>query len=380
MVSEYLPHFLTSSSLFAPETPGWCSQARAISGIIPCMGVFEIACITIALGLFFNFSNGFHDASNIVTTIVSSRSMSIQRALIMTALLVFLGSLLLGTAVASTIGRGIVGIDALTIRGIIAAVCAAIAWNLFTWFIALPSSSSHALIGGLIGAAAQTSGFDAIEGRSVLAVFAVIFASPLLGFAGAYGLTRMNIRVFRHMHPTVASAVLKRLHICSAAMLALSHGTNDAQKAMGLITVSLVVLGRTDPAIMDRFQAHMASGAFTVPFWVVLACSLALSLGVLTGGKRIIRTMGTKLFKIKPVHGFGAMLSTALVVYLCSVFGFPVSTTHIASSGIVGGGSAQRLSIVRWGLTREILLAWIVTIPASSGLAYLVSLALKAFF
>jgi PiT family inorganic phosphate transporter len=197
------------------------------------MGVFEIACITIALGLFFNFSNGFHDASNIVTTIVSSRSMSIQRALIMTALLVFLGSLLLGTAVASTIGRGIVGIDALTIRGIIAAVCAAIAWNLFTWFIALPSSSSHALIGGLIGAAAQTSGFDAIEGRSVLAVFAVIFASPLLGFAGAYGLTRMNIRVFRHMHPTVASAVLKRLHICSAAMLALSHGTNDARRPWG---------------------------------------------------------------------------------------------------------------------------------------------------
>ena len=163
-------------------------------------------------------------------------------------------------------------------------------------------------------------------------------------------------------------------------MLAISHGTNDAQKAMGLITLSLLVLYRHDPIAMAPFYTPGLGGLFVVPTWVILACSFALSLGMLSGGKRIIRTMGMKLYKIKPIHGFGAMFSTALVVFLCSVFGFPVSTTHIASSGIVGGGAAQRMGIIRWGLAKDILLTWLITIPASAGLAYLLALILKHVF
>jgi inorganic phosphate transporter, PiT family len=214
----------------------------------------------------------------------------------------------------------------------------------------------------------------------VLLIFGVILISPLLGFISAFHLTKMNFRLFRHVHPVVATGLLKRLQIFSAAMLAISHGTNDAQKAMGLITLSLLVLFRYDPATMAHFYTPGPGGAFVVPLWVILACSLALSLGMLTGGKRIIKTLGMKLFKIKPIHGFGAMLSTSLVVFICSLFGFPVSTTHIASSGIVGGGAAQRLGIVRWGLAKDLLLTWLFTIPASGGLAYLLSFILKHVF
>jgi PiT family inorganic phosphate transporter len=268
----------------------------------------------------------------------------------------------------------------MTIRGIIAAITAATLWNILTWVIGLPSSSSHAIIGGLMGAALQISGANSIEWKSVLVIFGVILISPLLGFISAFNLTKMNFRLFRHIHPVVATRLLKRLQIFSAAMLAVSHGTNDAQKAMGLITLSLLVLFRYDPVTMAHFYTPGPGGAFVVPVWVILVCSLALSLGMLTGGKRIIKTMGMKLFKIKPVHGFGAMLSTALVVFICSIFGFPVSTTHIASSGIVGGGAAQRLGIVRWGLAKDLLLTWLFTIPASGGLAYLLSFILKHVF
>ena len=345
-----------------------------------CMSIMELALVTISLGLFFNFSNGFHDASNIVATIVSSRSMSTRSALIMAALLVFFGSFFLGTAVAKTIGQAIVNIDSITIKGIVAAIIAATAWNILTWIARLPSSSSHALIGGLMGAALQQSGTGAVEWMRVLVILGALFVSPFLGFFVSYHLTKMNFHIFRHINPVAGNSILKRLQILSGALLAISHGTNDAQKAMGLITLSLVVLHRTNPSAMARFYTPGPGETFVVPGWVIFACSLALSLGMLSGGERIIKTVGLKLFKIKPIHGFGAMFSTALVVYICSVFGFPVSTTHIASSGIVGGGAAQRLGIVRWGLTRDFLLTWLITIPASGGLAYLFSLMLvKAF-
>lgn len=343
------------------------------------MGILEVAYLTIALGLFFNFSNGFHDASNIVTTIISSRSMSERSALVMTALLVFSGSLILGTAVAKTIGQGIVAMDSMTARGIISAITAATAWNVLTWIIGLPSSSSHAIIGGLMGASFQVSGADSIEWASVLAIFGVILISPLIGFICAFHITKINFKLFRHVHPVVATKILKRLQIISAALLAVSHGTNDAQKAMGLITLSLIILSRSDPATMSQFYSPGPGGEFMVPLWVIISCSLALSLGMLSGGRRIMKTMGMKLFKIKPIHGFGAMLSTSLVVFCCSLFGFPVSTTHISSSGIVGGGAAQRLGIVRWGLAKDIIITWLFTIPASAGLSYLLSLTLGLF-
>jgi inorganic phosphate transporter, PiT family len=295
----------------------------------------------------------------------------------MASVLVFLGSFLLGTAVAKTIGLGIVSFESMTINGIISAVVAATAWNIITWLIGLPSSSSHALIGGLIGAALQQSGAGSIEWLSVLGILGVIFVSPLLGFLVSYHLATINFLIFRHMHPVVATSILKRLQIFSGALLAVSHGTNDAQKAMGLITLSLSLLYRVDPYALARFYTPGPGGTFAVPYWVILACSISLSLGMLSGGKRIIKTIGTKLFKIKPIHGFGAMLSTALVVYGCSLFGFPVSTTHIASSAVVGGGASQRMSIVRWGLTKDIILTWLLTIPASAFIAYLLSSFLK---
>jgi inorganic phosphate transporter, PiT family len=338
------------------------------------MDITTLALATISVGLFFNFSNGFHDASNIVATIVSSRSMSIRSALIMASVLVFVGSFFLGTAVAKTIGVGIVNTTSITIESVIAAVAAATAWNILTWVVGLPSSSSHALIGGLMGAALYHSGVSAIEWLSVLGILGVIFVSPILGFVVSYQLTKMNFHLFRHVHPVMAGGVLERLQIFSAALLAVSHGTNDAQKAMGVITLSLVLLSRMDPEAIAWLYTPGPTGAFAVPLWVIFACSFAMSLGMLSGGKRIIRTVGLKLFKIKPIHGFGAMLSTAAVVYLCSVFGFPVSTTHIASSAVVGGGAAQRISLVRWGLTKDILLTWLLTIPGAAALAYLLAL------
>jgi len=337
------------------------------------MGIIGITYLIIFLSLFFNFSNGFHDASNIVSTIISSKAMGIRSALIMASVFVFLGSFLLGTAVAKTIGLGIVSFETMTITGIIAAVTAATAWNIITWFIGLPSSSSHALIGGLMGAAIQHAGFSSIEWLSVLEILGVIFVSPLLGFFVSYHMATLNFLTFRHMHPVVATTILKRLQILAGALLAVSHGTNDAQKAMGLITLSLFLLYRLDPQSIAGLYTPGPGGSFAVPAWVVLACSISLSLGMLSGGKRIIRTMGTKLFKVKPIHGFGAMLSTAVVVYGCSLFGFPVSTTQVASSAVVGGGASQRMSIVRWGLTKDIVLAWIFTIPASAAIACFLS-------
>jgi PiT family inorganic phosphate transporter len=337
------------------------------------MGIIEITYIIVFLSLFFNFSNGFQDASNIVSTIISSKAMGIRPALLMASVFVFLGSFLLGTAVAKTIGLGIVSLETMTVTGIAAAVTAATAWNIITWSIGLPSSSSHALIGGLMGAAIQHSGLHSIEWISVLQILSVIFVSPLIGFFVSYHMTTLNFLMFRHMRPVVATSILKKLQIAAGALLAVSHGTNDAQKAMGLITLSLLLLYRIDPQSMAKLYAPGPAGTFTVPAWVVLACSISLALGMLSGGKRIIRTLGTKLFKVKPIHGFGAMLSTALVVYGCSLFGFPVSTTHVASSAVVGGGASQRMSIVRWGLTKDIMLAWIFTIPASAAIAYFLS-------
>ncbi len=344
------------------------------------MGTLEVAYLTIALGLFFNFSNGFHDASNIVhhhhIIEVHERTQRAYHDSTPRAFRIALpghrgckdnrpgdsGYRFHDRKGHHLRHRGSHGLEYLHLDD------------------RSPFILVHAIIGGLMGASLQVSGPDSIEWKSVLAIFGVILISPILGFISAFHLTRMNFRIFRHVHPVVATGILKRLQIFSAAMLAISHGTNDAQKAMGIITMSLIILHRFDPAVMAQFYDPGPGGAFTVPLWVILSCSFALSAGMLSGGRRIMKTMGTKLFKIKPIHGFGAMLSTSLVVFTCSLFGFPVSTTHISSSGIVGGGAAQRLGIVRWGLAKDIILTWLFTIPASASLAYLLSLALQQAF
>ncbi|MCD6569803.1 MAG: inorganic phosphate transporter [Deltaproteobacteria bacterium] len=329
------------------------------------MSILGLALFAVALALFFDFSNGFHDASNIVATIVSSRSMGVRSALILTALLEFTGAYFLGTAVAKTIGHSLIIPGSITINVVIAATISAILWNLFTWFYGLPSSSSHALIGGLIGATCMASGWEVIHWGKLAEVIGVILVSPLIGFICGFILTNINFYIFSNVRPSHANMILKRLQILSSAFLALAHGTNDAQKSMGLITLSLVILYPLDPSSISRFYTPEASGVFIVPKWVIIACAFAIALGMLSGGKRIIRTIGLRLYKIRPVHGFSAQTSCAAVVYICALLGFPVSTTHIATSTITGAGTAQRINIVRWGIAGEIAIAWIVTIPAS---------------
>jgi PiT family inorganic phosphate transporter len=339
------------------------------------MSSLSLAGLAIALALFFNFSNGFHDAANIVATVISSRAMSVGRALIMTAVLVFCGSMLLGTAVAETIGSAIIDTGAIDIATILAAMTAAIVWNLLTWYWALPSSSSHALIGGLIGAALASAGPSAVHWFKLLVIIAVILVAPMLGLLSSFLITRLNFAAFKDMNPNRGHRLQLRLQIAASALLALAHGSNDAQKAMGLITLSLILLYRQDPAAIG--QIYIPLSTFTVPSWAVLGSSLAISLGMLSGGTRIIRTVGLKLYKIRPQHGFGAQLASTLTVYACAALGFPVSTTQIASSSIMGAGAAQRLGIVRWGIAGEIALGWLVTLPAAGLLAYLCAISLR---
>ena len=332
------------------------------------MNSLTLAGLAISLALFFNFSNGFHDAANIVATVISSRAMSINRALIMTAILVFAGSMLLGTAVAKTIGSSIVNIQTIGISTVLAALIAAIIWNLLTWYWGLPSSSSHALIGGLIGATLASAGLNAVHWYKLLMIIAVIFAAPLLGLMISFGITRLNFALFKDMNPYRGNRLQMKMQIAASAMLALAHGSNDAQKAMGLIILSLMLLYRQDPATIG--QIYIPLSDFAVPSWAILGSSLAISLGMLSGGTRIIRTVGLKLYKIRPQHGFGAQLASAVTVYACAALGFPVSTTQIASSSIMGAGAAQRLGIVRWSIAGDIALGWLITLPAAGMLAY----------
>lgn len=337
------------------------------------MTTLTLAWIAIALALFFNFSNGFHDAANIVAAIVSSRAMRVRSALIMTAVFVFIGSYFLGTAIAETIGGGILFPQHICIDVVLAAMAAAVIWNLVTWWLGLPSSSSHALIGGLMGAALVSGGPEAVQWSKLLLVILVIFAAPLLGLGASFLCTRLNIELLATVRPGRAGKLLNVLQVISGALLALAHGTNDAQKAMGLIVLSLMLLYPLDPTAIGRFYTPDAAGAFIVPHWVILTSAAAMSLGMLSGGERIIKTVGLKLFKIRPIHGFSAQVSSACVVYACSLLGFPVSTTHVAASGIMGAGAAQRLSKVRWGVAGEIMMAWLVTIPAACLLAMLLT-------
>lgn len=337
------------------------------------MSILGLAIFVVALALFFDFSNGFHDASNIVATIISSRSMGIRSALILTAIMGFTGAYFLGTAVAKTIGHALLMPGSISINVVIAATLSAILWNLFTWFYGLPSSSSHALIGGLIGAALVSCGWEVIHWEKLTEVIGVILISPLIGFIGGLIFTNINFYIFSNIKPSRANMILKKAQIVSSAFLALAHGTNDAQKSMGIITLSLAILYPLDPLAIGRLYTPEPAGAFIVPKWVIIACAFAIALGMFSGGKRIIKTIGLRLYKIRPVHGFGAQMSCSAVVYICALLGFPVSTTHIAASSIMGAGAAQRISIVRWGIAGEIVVAWIVTIPVSCIVGMIVS-------
>jgi PiT family inorganic phosphate transporter len=314
----------------------------------------------LVLAVAFDYINGFHDTANAIATSVSTRALKPGWAIIMSAIANFAGALT-GTAVAHTVGAGLVDTNVAEGQTLIAAaLVGAITWNLITWRLGIPSSSSHALIGGLLGAALVSAGIGSwqIEGV-VTKVLLPLVGSPLIGFAGGLLLMALIFNVFRRANPRRLNGVFRRLQVGSAAYMAFSHGSNDAQKTMGIMTLALVQAG-----VLDSFE---------VPLWVILTAATAISLGTAAGGWRIIKTMGQKVVKLDPVHGFAAETTAASVIFAASHFGMPVSTTHVISSAIMGVGSSDRLKTVRWSVARSIVTAWILTIPASgatAGVAY----------
>ena len=306
--------------------------------------------ILIFLALVFDFLNGVHDSSNVVATMISSRAIPPRTALMMTAVANFLGPFIFGVAVAKTIGNDIVSAVHINLSVLIAACISAIIWNILTWVLGIPSSSSHAIIGGLVGAVIMAAGYQVIMMEGIIKVLVALFASPIIGF-----IVGIIIANFVYLSSWKASpkinVVFKRLQIITSIGLSLSHGTNDAQKTMGIITLGLVIAG---------FQS-----TFEVPFWVIVVCAAAIGIGTAVGGWQLIKTLGSKFYKIRPVHGFSSQATSAIVILAASLLGGPVSTTQVVSSSIMGVGAAERMSKVRWGVAGEIVTAWVITIPAT---------------
>lgn len=313
-----------------------------------------ILIVMIALAIIFDFLNGIHDSSNIVATMISSRAFSPRVALGVTALAEFSGPFIFGVAVAETIGHEVVAAEAITLSVLLAALLSAIVWNLITWFLGIPSSSSHALIGGMIGAVAIGAGWRAIEFSGIEKILIALFISPITGLMLGYLFTKI-IFFFASFYSPKINNVFRKSQIFTAVALALSHGTNDAQKTMGVITLGLVIGG--------------VIPSFVVPSWVIAASAGAIALGTALGGWRLIKTLGAKFYKIRPVHGFSSQITSACVILGASIIGGPVSTTQVVSSSIMGVGSAERAKMVRWGVAKNIVVAWIITIPATAGIA-----------
>lgn len=314
----------------------------------------------IIVALVFDFINGFHDTANAVATVVSTGVLHLRTAILLAAVLNFVGALT-GTAVASTIGKGIITPETITLVVVLAALVGAIFWNLFTWYFGIPSSSSHAMVGGLIGAGIAHSGTASIQGAGLTKIVTSLVISPLVGMLVAFFFTIGLMWICRRSAPSKVSPLFRRLQMLSAGFMALSHGSNDAQKTMGVITMALVAFG----------AAEMTGGKLPVPLWVVLASAAAMGLGTAAGGVRIIKTLGTKIIDLKPIHGFAAETAAASVIFTASHYGLPVSTTHCISGAILGVGSSKRVSAVRWGITVRILWAWVLTIPVSAACAFL---------
>lgn len=305
----------------------------------------------ILLALVFDFLNGIHDSSNVVATMISSRAFSPRVALGVTAAAEFSGPFLFGVAVAKTIGHEIVSAETISTPVLIAALVSAILWNLLTWYLGFPSSSSHALIGGLVGAVVMGAGWQAIHIAGMQKILITLFTSPIIGFIIGFIVLRLVYFLCRNATPRI-NGFFKRSQIVTCLALALSHGTNDAQKSMGIITLALVTTGFLK--------------SFEVPIWVIVLCASMIALGTAVGGWKLIRTLGGKFYKIRPVDGFAAQLSSAAVILGASLIGGPVSTTQVVSSTIMGVGAAERVNKVRWGVAQEIAIAWVLTIPASA--------------
>ena len=314
---------------------------------------FPLLIALIALALAFDFLNGLHDAANSIATVVSTQLLSPVVAVIFAAAGNFAAYWIVGLHVAETVGKGIIDKDVVTPAVVFGALIGAMFWNIVTWLKGIPSSSSHALIGGLLGAGIAHSGFSAVESEGTTKTILAIFASPLLGFAIAMFLVLITSWLFRGFQPRRAEGIFKSLHLVSSAAYSISHGGNDAQKTMGIIAVLL-------------YSTGYLGGEFHVPEWVVLSCYAAISLGTLSGGWRIIRTMGTKLTRLNHHTGFCASTAGSIVVFGASAMGIPVSTTHAITGSVVGTGAARRASAVRWTVALRVVTAWFVTIPASA--------------
>jgi PiT family inorganic phosphate transporter len=324
-------------------------------------GITLLLLVVLGLAIVFDYINGFHDTANAIATSVSTRALKPHYAIVMSAVANFAGALT-GTEVARTVGSGLIDTRFEGQTVIAAALVGAIAWNLLTWRLGIPSSSSHALIGGLLGAVAAAAGFGAWQMDGILGkVLLPLVSSPIAGFAIGLLMMVLIFNVFRRVNPHLMNDVFRRLQVLSAAYMAFSHGSNDAQKTMGIMTLALVTAG-----VIPEFR---------VPLWVVIAAATAISLGTAAGGWRIIRTMGTKVVKLDPVHGFAAETTAATIIYGASHLGMPVSTTHVISSAIMGTGASDRFNAVRWAVARNIGIAWVLTLPAAgltAALAYVV--------
>jgi PiT family inorganic phosphate transporter len=314
----------------------------------------------IIIALLFALINGFHDGCNVIATIVTSRSMSPRRALMLACIAEFIGAIALGTAVALTIGKGILSsqvfaLPMITIQKILlSTVIGAILWNLITWFIGLPSSSSHALVGGMVGSGVVSIGLSGVMWKSFFfKVILPLLMAPLLGFIGGIIIMRLSLAIFRNRKPSI-TIVFKKVQALTMIFLAGSHGSNDSQKAMGIIALSLTAYG---------------SGSFSVPPWVMLSCAAAISVGLSFGGWRIIKTIGKQVSKMTPLHSFDSQISSGIIIYFSSIFGFPVSTTQIVGSSVMGVGTGYKAKSVRWSITKDILTAWLITIPATGLMA-----------
>ncbi|OEC96092.1 MULTISPECIES: inorganic phosphate transporter [unclassified Rhizobium] len=310
----------------------------------------------IAVALFFDFLNGLHDAANSIATIVSTRVLRPQYAVLWAAFFNFIAFLFFGLHVAETLGTGIIDPNIVTPQVIFAALMGAIIWNIVTWVLGIPSSSSHALVGGLVGAGVAKIGMDAIVWSGLLKTAGAIVMSPLLGFVLALFLVLCVTWIFVRQTPFAVDSTFRVLQFVSASLYSLGHGGNDAQKTMGIIAVLLYSQGHT-------------GAEFHVPLWVVLSCQSAMALGTLFGGWRIVHTMGSKITRLNPMQGFCAETGGALTLFAATWLGIPVSTTHTITGAIVGVGAARRISAVRWGLASNIVVAWIITLPAAAAIS-----------
>ncbi len=338
--------------------------------------------IVLFAALVFEYINGFHDAANAIATVISTKALTPRRAIMMAAFFNLIGALA-GTAVATTIGRGLVDAEVITMVTILSALAAAIVWGLFTWWLGLPSSSSHALVGGLCGAAVASSGnnfgvlhwIETVNGKMsglLPKIILPMFAAPMLGFfVGATLMLSLYI-VLKYFTPYVLNRIFSKLQLLSSSWIAFSHGSNDAQKTMGIISLALFTGTRSNAFDgLPGWLSFLHTPEFEVHFWVMITCALVMAAGTAGGGMRIIKTMGHRMVKLHPPHGFAAEITAAAVIGTASHFGVPLSTTHVISTSIMGVGSTRRLSAVKWGIVSRIVWAWILTLPITGLLGYL---------